>query len=175
MRILGIDPSLTSLGYAYTVDGEATVGRVVPKNIVGMPRLALLRDTVRDILDTSKPTLIAYEGYSMGKFIGRAADLGELGGTLKLMIYERNIPILLVPPASLKMFATGKGNCDKSAVMTKMSAERGWLFTSDDEADAYALLLMGLAYSDRRHLPRDPRHFRHAALRGCSKIVGCGT
>ena len=152
MMVLGIDPSLTSLGYAYMAGGQAVVGSITPKKIRGLPRLAYIRDTLEAIVEDAQPTLVAYEGYAMGRFAGggRLADLGELGGVLKLALHERNIAILLVPPSSLKLFATGKGNSDKGQVMVAMARHRGRLFSSDDEADAYALLQMGIAYSDRR-------------------------
>ncbi len=173
MNIMGIDPSLTCLGFAYSVNGEqAVVGTVRPKKLKGLDRIAFIRDQVQEMFDEAAPELIAYEGYAMGRFAGggRLADLGELGGVLKLMAFERKIPLLLVPPTCLKLFATGKGNADKDRVMAAMAKERGKLFSADDEADAYALYLMGKAFSDRRHRPRDPRHYRHTALRGCELV-----
>jgi len=172
MNIIGLDPSLTSLGYACSSStGAVRVGTVRPKKMKGLDRIAFIRDQVHGLIEEVQPELVAYEGYAMGRFAGRAFDLGELGGVLKLMLFERKIRLLLVPPTCLKLFATGKGNADKDRVMAAMAKERGKLFTYDDEADAYALYLMGLAYSDRRHRPRDPRHYRHTALRGC-ELVG---
>lgn len=176
ISVLGIDPSLTSLGYAYSSDDKSIVGTVRPKRLQGAARLKYILEEVREVVSASEPALIAYEGYAMGRFAGggRLADLGELGGVLKLLAYESNIPLLIVPPSCLKLFATGKGNADKDAVMVAMAKHRGRLFSSNDEADAYALYLMGLAYSDRRQRPRDPRHYKHAALRSCKFIGVCG-
>lgn len=171
MKIVAIDPSLTSLGFAHTTEsGVVKVGTVQPKKMKGARRLAFLRDEVEAVLETVQPELVPFEGYAMGRFAGRAFDLGELGGVLKLALFERKIPILLVPPSCLKLFATGKGNADKDQVMVAMAKHRGRLFASDDEADAYALLQMGIAFSARRHRPRDPRHFKNAALRGCELV-----
>jgi crossover junction endodeoxyribonuclease RuvC len=169
--VLGIDPSLTSLGFAYyTKEGLPIVGTVKPKKVKGLARLLYLRTQVQAVLDVAKPQLIAYEGYAMGRFAGRAFDLGELGGVLKLFFFERKIPLLLVPPSSLKLFATGIGNADKQRVMAVMSKHRGRAFSSDDEADAYALLQVGIAFRDGRQRPRDPRHFKCTALRGCELV-----
>lgn len=173
MRVLGIDPSLTSLGYAFfSGDRQPEIHRVRPKGLRGLERLRYLRDTVSAVVEETESTLVAYEGYAMGRFAGggRSFDLGELGGVLKLTLFERKIPILLVPPTCLKLFATGKGNADKDKVMTSMAKHRGQLFASDDEADAYALLLMGMAYCDARLRPRDRRHYQHVALRGCELL-----
>lgn len=174
MRILGIDPSLTSLGYAHTtISGGAVVGSVRPKKVTGLVRLAYIRDQVQALLETVEPMLVAYEGYAMGRFVGRSFDRAELGGVLKAMCFDRKIRILLVPPTCLKLFATGKGNADKDAVRVAMAKHRGSFFSSDDEADAYGLLLMGLAFCDSRQRPRDPRHYKHSALRGCELVEAC--
>lgn len=170
MRVVAIDPSLTSLGFAYKVGDRETVGRVQPKRITGMERLGYIRGYIEGLLEDCLPDLVVYEDYSMGSK-GKTFHIGELGGVLKLAIYERKIPILLVPPSSLKLFATGKGNADKDQVKVAMAKVRGRLFESDDEADAYALLQLGIAYSDRRQMPRDRRHYKHTALSGCELVA----
>lgn len=171
MKIVAIDPSLTSLGYAHTTaSGVVSVGTVRPKKLKGAQRLAFLRDEVEAILDRVKPDLVPFEGYAMGARGNNMFSIGEMGGVLKLALFERKIPVLLVPPSCLKLFVTGKGNADKDQIMVVMAKHRGRLFASDDEADAYALLQMGVAYSDARQRPRDPRHFKCAALRGCELV-----
>jgi Holliday junction resolvasome RuvABC endonuclease subunit len=174
-RVLGIDPSLTSLGYAYFDDrGLLQVGRIKPDDRRGAVRLMYHVEQMDALLSSARPSLVAYEGYAMGRpgrgAMSRAFDLGELGGVLKLHIFSRSIPLLLVPPSCLKLFATGKGNADKNSVKLAMGKHLGRPFDSDDEADAYALLQLGNAFCDRRQRPRDPRHFRHTALRGCELV-----
>lgn len=170
-RLLAIDPSLQSLGFAYGAPGGTeVVGMVKPKKLSGAKRLAYLRDSVRDIMALSEPTLVVYEGYSMGSRHGRAFDIGELGGVLKLLFFDAGVDILLVPPTSLKLFATGKGNSDKPAMIAAMSEARGEKFSSSDEADAYALFCFGTAYLLPRHRPRDARHYKHKALSGCEFV-----
>lgn len=44
-----------------------------------------------------------------------------------------------VSPTTLKKWATGKGACDKSAVVSSLTKRYGVEFDSDNEADAYAL------------------------------------
>jgi crossover junction endodeoxyribonuclease RuvC len=176
MRIMGVDPSLTATGYASVADhGKITTGLLLTKHMRGLERLQFIRNYLAHVLDEVDPSLVAYEGYAMGVPAGkgRAFDLGELGGVLKLMLWERKIPILIVPPTSLKLFATGSGNADKEQVKKKMARHRGGLFKSGDEADAYALLLMGMAYSERRLRPRDPRQYQNVALRGTVLVGAC--
>lgn len=169
--ILGIDPSITCIGWAHNRAGYQAGHIAPPKKGHGsrdMPRQDLLYRQVRELVEAVQPDLVVYEGYSMGKFMGKIFDRAELGGMIKHMLYRRGIPVLLVPPANLKLFATGKGNCDKTLVGVEMARLYGKLFATDDEADAFALLQMGLTYSVARHRPRDPRHYKLSALRGCT-------
>lgn len=130
------------------------------------------REELREVLDMAEPDLVVYEGYAMGgkRRQTRPYDAGELGGVLKTMIWEEGYDMLLVPPPSLKLYATGKGNADKDQMRVAMGKLRGSFFSSDDEADAYGLMRMGLAFLSARHRHRDPRHYTHKALRGCEFI-----
>ncbi|MBX6376491.1 MAG: hypothetical protein IRZ13_19980 [Acetobacteraceae bacterium] len=53
---------------------------------------------------------------------------------------EHGIPYQGVPVATIKRFATGKGNADKAAMIAAVRA-RGFAPADDNEADAIALLL----------------------------------
>jgi hypothetical protein len=53
---------------------------------------------------------------------------------------ERGVAYEGVPVATIKRFATGKGNADKAAMIAAMRA-RGFAPVDDNEADALALLL----------------------------------
>jgi len=144
--ILGLDPSLSSTGYATVVDGYRTVGRLVPRQQTGVARLSWLRRQVIDLVDGDGIDLVAIEGYSMGS--GRAGGtthahgLGELGGVIRLALYDRSLPFADVPPASLKKFSTGKGNASKEQVLVEAVKRLGYPGSSNDEADALWLLAM---------------------------------
>ncbi len=146
--VLGIDPSLTSLGLSYRVNDKVLAFCIGGKERRGIDRIKYIRDSVAQALDMYEPTLVAYEGYALG-FRGKSNiifDLGELGGVLKLLILERGIDILLIPPTSLKLFATGKGNADKEQVSVALREELGVSFSTSDQYDAAGLLLMGEMY-----------------------------
>ena len=171
MSVVGIDPSLNSLGLAARrTDGEHVAYAIASPNLRGEQRVAFLRDKVAGWLDRLNPSLVAYEGYALG-FRGKSNaifSLGELGGVLKLLILERGIDILLVPPTSLKMYVTGKGNADKDAVSNALRERIGVAFSTSDQYDATGLLLMGEAFLDRRKLPRDRKHHEYKAVKSCS-------
>ena len=56
---------------------------------------------------------IALEGYSYGSK-GKVFHIAENTGILKYKFFQRSIPVDIIPPTSIKKFATGKGNADKA-------------------------------------------------------------
>lgn len=160
IRILGIDPSLASTGYAFRStkgddEGMTVVGHMKGDKMRGVGRLVILERRLLDLLDTVKPRIVVFEGYAMGVRSGmhRAFDLGELGGVFKKAIWERGIDLLLVPPAVLKKHATGNGAIKKDKMVSYLKRKSGLDFATSDEADAYALLRLGeLHYNEGRHV-----------------------
>lgn len=65
---------------------------------------------------------IAIEGYSMGSK-GKVFNIAENTGVLKYKIYNAGIPLEVVPPTTVKKFATGKGNADKGMMHNSFMAE----------------------------------------------------
>jgi hypothetical protein len=63
-----------------------------------------------------------------------SSPISPLGGA------EHCVPYEGVPVGTIKRFATGRGNADRSAVIATMRA-RGFAPADDNEADALALLL----------------------------------
>lgn len=170
--VIGWDPALTSSGYSYMAEDRVITGRVVPGKRKGVERLLYVRDMFEDlVLDCD---LIAYEGYSMGSpkkrgGVGRFFDIGELGGVLKMAAAELGIPMLLVPPKTLKMFATGNGNADKDMVIATVKDYWGHDIPNDDEADAFALMKLGQAYHNHR-VSRCYDEKRRRAFAGCELL-----
>lgn len=65
------------------------------------------------------------EGYAMGVSNGRVFNIAENGGVLKHKIYKSGIKINLVPPTTVKKFATGKGNSDKDKMHDQFKLDTG--------------------------------------------------
>lgn len=94
---------------------------------------------------------VAIEGYAMSRLSNRASDLHELGGTIKLALWEQRIPFRIYTPTELKAAWTGQGNADKSAMI--MTCFRRFnvdytLFESAGENLADATLLAHLLYQE---------------------------
>lgn len=138
-----------------------------------------VRDALSHALEQYAPTFVAFEGLAMGfspKTSNNVLNLAELAGVLKILILERGIDILLVPPNSLKLFATGKGNAKKEQVSVAMKAALGVAFSTSDQYDAAGLLMMSeMFHASKRVAFREGagvlRH-RAQALKSCELLRG---
>lgn len=139
--VLGIDPSLTSLGVA-TPDGTESWQ---PKGLRGAERLAYFWHKLGDTLSLWTPDIVCLEGYAYSAR-GNSYDLGELGGILRLRLFMRSIPVVLIAPTQRAKFATGKGNASKDEVVSAVTHRSGRLFVNSDEADAWVLREMGVIH-----------------------------
>jgi crossover junction endodeoxyribonuclease RuvC len=140
MKYAGIDPSLTSTGISIFTDAVnlVEVKRIRPKKLRGPARLAFIRDEVLSFLKKNKVKMVCLEGYAFGsKFAG--PQLGELGGVLRLALYEEGIDFFILAPTGLKKYITGKGNASKDIVLKEVCKRWGFDTNSNDEADAYGL------------------------------------
>lgn len=137
---MGIDPSLLSTGVCYT--GHTEVIKTSP--ILGMERLVLILREISERMDGDLTTHACIEGYYItpGRMMN-TIGMAELGGAIKLLCRSRGLPTIVVPPATLKKYITGKGNADKQMVMQAVKKRWGKSFTSNDMADAYGLFMFG--------------------------------
>lgn len=117
----------------------------------GPARLAEIRNRLEDIVaPESKPPefraqLVVVEGYSFGSRLNAAGafSTGELGGVVRVLLWEWDIPFVEVAPSVVKKYATGKGNGTKEAVYAAaIRAFPELAFETNDEADAQWLYAM---------------------------------
>ena len=160
MKIIGIDPSLTSTGIAHA-DGRTT--RV---HFGARPkRLTLDQWTVRRVrvvvaaitMASQTADLAVIEGYSYGSKQKRE-PLGYLGYSVRAELSRLGVPYLDVAPTALKKFATGSGTASKdemkSAAIRLLRLDHN---ASHDEADALWLRELGrhMTASTSRISPSD--------------------
>jgi Holliday junction resolvasome RuvABC endonuclease subunit len=144
VRLLGLDLSLTSTGYCV----EEKTG-VIALKLKGAERLSRVSDEIIKIIKTNAIDVAIIEGYSFASRNSQAHSIGEMGGAVRMKLWEMNIPYVEVPPTCRAKFATGKGNAGKTEVISAISAKTGLTFLgagADDECDAWILRQMGLAY-----------------------------
>jgi crossover junction endodeoxyribonuclease RuvC len=99
------------------------------------------------LLETVDNPCVCVEGYSFASRNSQAHSIGELGGVIRVALWEKQIPYVEIPPTTRAKFATGKGNAAKTEVMSAISARTGIVWSgkgADDMCDAWILEEMGL-------------------------------
>ena len=149
MRIVALDLSLTATGIA--IHDPELSGRppthtslltVKTGKMRGMSRLSYIRTEVRTAMvwRGDKPSLVMIEGYSFGSKGRAVVSIGELGGIIRHLCYSLPVPYVEMPPAKVKMLATGKGNATKDAVLLATLKRLGVEPKDNNQADALWLL-----------------------------------
>ena len=146
VKIVGVDASLTSTGIAAMIYGKldnVISTRSVNSNKKGTDRLVEIREEVYKSVFGAD--LVTIEGYAFA-MANQAHQIGELGGVLRVMFYEKNLKVLEVAPTQLKKFATGKANASKEEIAVAAYKKWGIECRTNDETDASVLVYIGLAY-----------------------------
>lgn len=140
--IFGLDPSLTSTGVATRLDDGNELARpaTIKSKATGPLRLVEIRDVLRDLIPPNAAVYI--EGYSFSSRFSRAHALGELGGVIRVDLWERGIRCVEVAPKMLKSWAVGKGNAGKEEMLAA-AIRGGYEGHDNNEADAWWLAHLG--------------------------------
>lgn len=137
MNIIGLDLSLTSTGVCIN---EQTL--VITTKTKGAERLSVISKAILETALTNSVDIAIIEGYSFASRNSQAHSIGELGGVVRVCLWENHIPFIEIPPTCRAKFATGRGNAAKTEVMSSISAKTGIVFSgkgSDDMCDAWIL------------------------------------
>jgi crossover junction endodeoxyribonuclease RuvC len=144
---VGLDLSLTSTGFSC---GELI--ETISVSTKGPERLIAIRDRITELLALIENPCVCVEGYSFASRNSQAHSIGELGGVIRVALWEKGIPYVEIPPTTRAKFATGKGNAAKTEVMSAISARTGIVWSgkgADDMCDAWILEEMGLTTINR--------------------------
>lgn len=154
-RILAIDPSLTATGFCTTNMLDALTFETCKPRTKGVQRLFDIKGRAKLLIHAYTPDVFVMEGYNYGAARGRGNpgrlfDIGELGGMFKMLAWHEGAKLLIVPPASLKMFATGNGIAEKPQVMAAVAYQWKAKCADDNQADAVALYHFAQAILEKR-------------------------
>jgi crossover junction endodeoxyribonuclease RuvC len=147
LQLIGLDLSLTSTGIS--INGKTSI---ISTKLRGAERLSFITKNIVDICKKEKINCAIIENYSFASRNSQAHSIGELGGCVRMSLWENGIPYIEIPPKSRAKFATGKGNAGKTEVISAISSKTGFVFSgsgADDECDAWILEQMGLAYLEK--------------------------
>jgi len=144
---MGLDLSLTSTGIVVVNSaGDVLTSGVVASKEKDMERLLEIRFQITQIMVDFNVMLTAIEGYAYHIRNSRAlTGLAELGGVVRSVLYASDNPYVDIPPASVKKFATGKGNARKDLMRLAVYKRWGFEHESNDVVDAFVLAQMARA------------------------------
>lgn len=155
MKIIGIDPSLTSTGVVVLVNGK-----IKDKYLVETKPTNNYYDEIRRLIKISesfsldgKIDLVVVEGIAYG--IKKASALAQLCGLnylIRKRLIEAEIPFVIVAPTTLKKFITGNGTAAKEELMLDVLKRFGVTLRDNNLCDAYGLAMIG--YTLKKNNPK---------------------
>jgi len=126
VRVAGIDPSISATGVALP-DGSLHTIKTTLKMGDGERLLVMYRELTA-LLKTTPLDFAVLE--DLPTHAMSAGLTGRAQGIVRMTLAQRGIPYMDIPPATLKKFATGKGNAKKPVM------RQAWLeFSGEDNAD----------------------------------------
>lgn len=171
-RVLGIDPGTQLVGWAVAESGaggkltriDSGVWRLGRSPKPMGERLKILFEELQQQLQSAQPTVVGLESAFFGKNPHSALKLGEARGVVLVAAELAGVPVIEIPPATIKARVAGAGAASKENV------ERLVLMHFDlpdhavataDESDALAIAASVLM---------DPRHSDAISLKSLGTI-----
>lgn len=148
IRVCGLDLSITSTGFTRT---DGSTGLIKTRTDDGERRLVQIRDVLMKVVNglEGPPAHVVVMERAPSTLKGYAGEpIQHLHGAVRTALMDRGIPYAVVPPSTLKMFATGHGNAPKSELAVAAFKRCGIEFEGDrggDQCDAWWLRMIGLA------------------------------
>jgi crossover junction endodeoxyribonuclease RuvC len=148
MKILGVDPSLRSTGFALIEANGSQFTSICHGHIKNPPSLlpsqCLVRigDKIAGLIDEHKPDAVAVEGliYVQNTRIG--FTLGQVRGVVIAAAAARGLPVYEYAPRKVKQAVTGLGGAGKTQVGNMVKMMLGLPEAPQpDAADALALAI----------------------------------
>jgi len=150
MRVIAIDPSLRSTGFAVVEKMGSTVRAIVFGTIRNDDRLlpsgclVSIHEKVLEIVADHKPECAAFEAVIYVQSYRTAITLGSARGVALLAVAGRGMPIYEYAPRRVKKSIVGRGAADKRQVGFMVRAILG--LTENPAPDAADALAIGLTH-----------------------------
>ena len=150
MRIIAIDPSLRSSGYAVLEKTGAKVRAVDYGVIWNAPKLlpsgclVAIRDGIAEVIARHAPECAVLEGVIFVQSHRTAITLGAARGAALVAAAERGLPIYEYAPRRVKQSVVGQGGAQKQQVAFMVRVLLG--LTETPAADAADAMAIGLTH-----------------------------
>ena len=133
--IAAFDLSVVGTGYC---NGDK-IGVWRPNKLKGIERMDYILDAIKEI--TYPDDIVVFlEGFSFNSKGKAVYEIAGLGYLVRYHLWMQDIPTYLVPPASIKKYATGKGHAKKPDMLAAAIRRFDYDGPTDDNAvDAFLL------------------------------------
>lgn len=159
MRILGLDPSLSSTGWGvievennhlrYIADGFI---KTDPKSPLP-ERLTVIHNTLKEVIETYQPQEAAIEQVFLNENPTSTIKLGMARGVVIMAPALFGIPVCEYEPTKVKKALVGVGRAEKSQVETMVKVLLpGCKPKNNDSSDALAMAITHYNYRNARAL-----------------------
>ncbi|MCX4615741.1 crossover junction endodeoxyribonuclease RuvC [Streptomyces mirabilis] len=128
LRVIGLDLSITSTGVCLP---DGTTYRIKTRAKDGDRRLLHVRDDIADDLVACRPQLAVIEDLPTKMHATALKIIGKLHGVVVGALLDAEVPYAYVSPATLKRFATDKGNATKQQMADAAYLAAGAEFPGD--------------------------------------------
>ena len=150
MRVLSIDPSLRSTGFAVLERANGKARSIEYGLIRNRPEipvsscLVAIRDRLAELIQRYEPDSAAIESTIYVQSFKTAITLGAVRGAVIIALAERGVPIFEYAPRRVKQAVVGKGAAAKQQVGFMIRAMLG--LTENPPPDAADALAIGLTH-----------------------------
>jgi Holliday junction resolvasome RuvABC endonuclease subunit len=141
--IVALDLSLTATGSATLIEAsnDHTALRTFSSPAKGVDRLCNILDQILSVVEHADPRIVVMEDLPPIRANAIGA-LGMLHGAVRVALHRSGIGMAFVPPASLKKYATGRGNATKPDMRMALYQRAGLDLRDDNQVDAWWLAAM---------------------------------
>ncbi|MDO8470331.1 MAG: crossover junction endodeoxyribonuclease RuvC [bacterium] len=149
IRVLGIDPGTTRIGYGIIVARGAALTHVRSELVqfpasTGAERLHRIAEAIDTLLRTERPDCVSIERLFVTRNQRTAMSVAEARGVIMAAVAAHQIPLIELTPSAVKLAVTGDGRASKAAVARMV----GYLLKErfqvvDDITDALAIAIAG--------------------------------
>ena len=147
MKILGIDPALTKLGWG-VIESQASKIKYIDSGILTSSadqlmhkRLATIYGSLNTVVDLYKPDMVAMEETFINMNAASSLKLGYVRGAIMSLFGKYDMPFYEYKPNTIKKTVVGVGHADKEQIkhMMQIILSGTIKINTLDEADALAI------------------------------------
>jgi Holliday junction resolvasome RuvABC endonuclease subunit len=145
VRAIGLDLSITATGI---VDSDGAAHTVKTREAGDRRLLVIAAEAIRAAMGCDLAVIEDLPTHAKS-----AGITGMVHGAVRAALLGQGIPYVLITPASVKKFATGKGNAGKPEMAVALFKRAGLELGDDNQVDAFWLRAMALEYYGQPTVP----------------------